>query len=374
MKNILFIEDDPILGPLYESQLKNAGYAVNRATDGEAGLSALQSARPDLIMLDIVLPKISGVELLQMFRTTPEVQDIPVIVFTNSFKQEVIQQVERIGARRILTKSKFVPRDVLQIIDEVLNGNAGGATPQETAKAASEAEHHTLEMQLNALLSQCRKTMAEVSHETGNDFRVPRLRSLRTAVRQLTGCAAALDLKTHAYFSEALEALLADLTEQPDRITASSLRTISQSVDFLFEQFDPARAYSAGAETEFSVLIVDDDAISRRAIQASLGRIKQAGTECGTVWKAIDQAKSQGFDLIFLDVDMPEVKGDELCSTIRKTSGNAKTPVIFVTSHTDLQTRAKSTLSGGTDFIGKPFHFMELAVKSLLHVLRRRLH
>lgn len=368
MKSILFIEDDPVLGPLYEFHLKNAGYDVTRAVDGEAGLTALQSRKPDLIVLDIVLPKISGVELLQMIRTSPGVEEIPVIVFTNTFKQDLMKEVERIGATRILTKSRYVPRDVIGIIGEVLKGTS--TEPAEEG-AIDEDEQH-VRSQVQTLLGQCRVQAAAITHETGNDFRLPKMRALRTAVRQLTGCASALDLKTQAYFCEAFDALLAELTEQPERITVSSLRTIAQAVDFLFEFLASPKDEQQSDAHAFAVLIVDDDAISRRALQAALQRIQQKGTECATAADALDQAGKTDFDLIFLDVDMPEQTGDALCADIRKCGKNSTTPVIFVTGHTDLQTRAKSTLSGGTDFIGKPFHFMELALKSLLHVLRRK--
>jgi CheY-like chemotaxis protein len=123
----------------------------------------------------------------------------------------------------------------------------------------------------------------------------------------------------------------------------------------------------------FRVLVVDDDAISRRAVQVALSRIKQSAAESGRAGEALELCVQRGFDLVFVDVEMPEINGYDLCAQLRKLDTNRHTPVIFVTSHTDLQTRAQSTLSGGNDFIGKPFHFMELAVKTLLHLLRSKL-
>ena len=78
------------------------------------------------------------------------------------------------------------------------------------------------------------------------------------------------------------------------------------------------------------------------------------------------------YDLVFLDIDMPEINGHELCSKLRSLPRHRSTPVVFVTSNTDLKNRANSTISGGNDFIGKPFHFLELAVKSLGYVLRAK--
>lgn len=79
------------------------------------------------------------------------------------------------------------------------------------------------------------------------------------------------------------------------------------------------------------------------------------------------------FDLIFLDVDMPGMNGFELCARLRELPSHKKTPVIFVTALTDLESRANSMISGGSDYIAKPFLFMELAVKAIVFLLRNRL-
>jgi putative two-component system response regulator len=82
---------------------------------------------------------------------------------------------------------------------------------------------------------------------------------------------------------------------------------------------------------------------------------------------------SDSFDLVFLDVDMPGMTGFELCTRLRALPKYKRTPVVFVTALTDFESRAQSTISGGNDLIAKPFLFVELAVKALLHVLRSRL-
>ena len=79
------------------------------------------------------------------------------------------------------------------------------------------------------------------------------------------------------------------------------------------------------------------------------------------------------FDLVFLDVDMPVMTGYELCARLRTLPQHKKTPVVFVTSLNDFDSRTNSTVAGGNDFIGKPFLFIELTVKALIHVLRNKL-
>ena len=79
------------------------------------------------------------------------------------------------------------------------------------------------------------------------------------------------------------------------------------------------------------------------------------------------------FDLVFLDVDMPTMNGYELCAKLRAMPQYKKTPVVFVTALSDFDSRTSSMMAGGNDFIAKPFLFIELTVKALIHVLRGKL-
>ena len=119
--------------------------------------------------------------------------------------------------------------------------------------------------------------------------------------------------------------------------------------------------------------MVDDEAISRRAITHALEKAKLGSVNVEDPNLAYKMLSEQSFDLVFLDVDMPGMNGFELCTKLRALPAHKKTPVVFVTSLNDLESRASSMMSGGNDFIGKPFLFIELAVKSLVYVLRGKL-
>jgi len=120
-------------------------------------------------------------------------------------------------------------------------------------------------------------------------------------------------------------------------------------------------------------LLGDDEILSRRAIAYALEKANLRSTNVEESSVALQLASEQVFDLIFLDVQMPGMDGFELCSRIRAQPINKNTPIIFVTSLTDFKSRAKSSLSGGTDLIAKPFMFIELTVKAITQVLRYRL-
>jgi PleD family two-component response regulator len=173
--------------------------------------------------------------------------------------------------------------------------------------------------------------------------------------------------------SDALEALLKELYEKPKNLTASTLRTVASAVDFLGILFD--RGISSG-EQEASppiVLVVDDEAISRRAVVYALEKAKLKSVNVEDPAVAYGLLQESKFDLIILDVDMPGMTGFELCTKLRTLPAYKKTPVVFVTGLNDFESRTNSTVSGGNDFIAKPFLFIELAVKALIYVLRARL-
>ena len=121
------------------------------------------------------------------------------------------------------------------------------------------------------------------------------------------------------------------------------------------------------------ILVVDDEAISRRAVLYALEKAKLPATSLDNPEAALQMLSERRFDLILLDVDMPGMNGFELCTRLRTTHRNRSTPVIFVTSFSDFESRANSTMSGGNDLIAKPFLFIELAVKALLFLMRNRL-
>ena len=118
---------------------------------------------------------------------------------------------------------------------------------------------------------------------------------------------------------------------------------------------------------------MDDEAISRRAITYALEKAKLKCVSVEDPLAAYKLLSEDKFDLIFLDVDMPVMNGFELCTKLRTLPSYKKTPVVFVTSLNDFDSRANSTMSGGNDFIAKPFLFIELAVKALVYVLRGKL-
>jgi len=196
------------------------------------------------------------------------------------------------------------------------------------------------------------------------------LQGFNTSISSLVGLAGITGFSRIAHMAGALEALIKDLQKKPKQLTSSVLRSIAHASDCLNVLFRDINQGGQEIPQAPLILAVDDEPISRRTISVALAK---ANLRCICIEEprmaATILAENQ-FDLVFLDAEMPEMNGFELCAELRKTATNKATPVIFVTSLTNFEVRAQSSLAGANDLIAKPFLMMELAVKALTYLLR----
>jgi DNA-binding response OmpR family regulator len=117
-QKIVLVEDDEILSKVLFTELKDAGFEVSQAFDGEAGLELVRSKQPNLVLLDILLPKKQGFEVLEELKKSPTTKDIPVILLTMLGEDEDIKKGLRLGANDYLVKSSHA---VAEIVEKVKN-------------------------------------------------------------------------------------------------------------------------------------------------------------------------------------------------------------------------------------------------------------
>ena len=120
---ILLIEDDPLLIDIYSTKLKESGFEVTVAEDGEKGLKSLEGTMPDLVLLDIVLPKQNGWEVLSKIRQNDRFKGLKVVLLSNLGQKEEIEKGLSLGADRYLIKAHFTPTQVVQEIQKLLTTN-----------------------------------------------------------------------------------------------------------------------------------------------------------------------------------------------------------------------------------------------------------
>ncbi len=117
---ILVIEDDTFLSEMYVTKFNQEGFEVLTAVDGESGLKVAQEELPNVILLDVLLPKINGLELLDILKKNPKAKEIPVVILTNLGKKEDVENGLKRGAASYLIKGHFSPLEVLAKVKEVI--------------------------------------------------------------------------------------------------------------------------------------------------------------------------------------------------------------------------------------------------------------
>ena len=120
MKKILFIEDEPTLQKAISRFLEQEGYQVMNALDGDLGLEIAKKEKPDLILLDIILPKKDGFEVLKGLKEDETTKDIPVIFLTNLEGDDDVEKALSLGATTYLVKANYKLEEITKKIEETL--------------------------------------------------------------------------------------------------------------------------------------------------------------------------------------------------------------------------------------------------------------
>ncbi len=199
------------------------------------------------------------------------------------------------------------------------------------------------------------------------------LENLRQRTRTMAGTARSTVFRAVYTLTSALEGLLGDLHGTPERINQGTLRTVSQTFDFLSQLVEPGRMRETLGLAEPHVLAIDDEPDVLDAIVSALELAGLPASGSGDPQAAIEALAREKFDLVFIDVRLPEVTGWDVGQKIRNLPGHRRTPIIFVTGMDSIENKVKSTLQGGNDFVGKPFHIRELGLKGLTWVYRGQL-
>ena len=120
MKKILLIEDEKILAEMYRDKFSQSGFEVILAFEAKEGLELAKKEKPDLIVLDILLPRENGISFLKWLRKEPEIFSIPVVVFSNYDDPETKRQAAKLGVIEYLIKTNYTPQEIVEKIKEFL--------------------------------------------------------------------------------------------------------------------------------------------------------------------------------------------------------------------------------------------------------------
>ena len=340
---------------------------MDAGRSGEVGLKALKDQRPDAVVLDPVLPGPDIFQLIKELRAGG--RPIPVIVLPTA-RQGLSDAMKEAGADAVLLRGV---NPLVDVIDAVQTKLGLEKTTALGRGLAFRPDDSWLKMSLEAApetLTSLRRALHEVSRAGGTPT------AMAEFYQYIHGFAeqmAVLGQRPLYYLATQIEALAHDLYKFPEQINPSVLRTLGQSIDFLNTLLPDVMRNRLKDPGTAQVLVVDDEDGARKIIMAAMRLANLKSMAADTPSTGLSALGVQGFDLIFLDVGLPEMNGFELCTKIRALPMHEKTPIIFITGMATFQNRVQSSLSGGNDFVGKPFSLPELGLKALIWVYKGQL-
>lgn len=119
MKNIILVEDDPLLIDIYSTKLQQSGFFVRVVDRAEKAVATIAEEKPDLVLLDIVLPHVDGWDILQQLQASEELKNIPVIILSNLGQKEEIEKGLNLGALKYLIKAHYTPSEIVEEIKKL---------------------------------------------------------------------------------------------------------------------------------------------------------------------------------------------------------------------------------------------------------------
>ena len=118
---LAIIEDDPAISQMYRMKLETEGYKVETAENGKIGLDMIEKMKPDMVLLDLMMPEMNGDEMLEIMRATEWGKDIPVIVLTNMGEQEIPEKIEKLGINAFILKAEMTPKQVEELVKKEIS-------------------------------------------------------------------------------------------------------------------------------------------------------------------------------------------------------------------------------------------------------------
>lgn len=116
MKKIVVVDDQPVLASIYRSKFSAEGFHVEVAADGETALEVIQRAQPDAVLLDLLLPKLNGIEVLKRLRAHASFKSLPIFVFSSSAQPKMVEQAWAAGASNVLSKASTSPKQLIETV------------------------------------------------------------------------------------------------------------------------------------------------------------------------------------------------------------------------------------------------------------------
>lgn len=476
MKTVLIIEDDRAVAATYRHKFKEAGYKVEVAPDGVEGVKLVSTLRPDAVVLDLLMPRMDGIEVLKFIRGHAELSGTPVVVFSNSYMTSLVESAWRAGADECLMKSSTMPGQLLEAVKKVMSRTGHrrtaptpavappvqpvqlappavvplgftvppqvvtrppistpapparppavqpvavllepaqeapaptpsvtgdrftinyeqASTPAPAAKPPSGTTYFVVRSQLVAepdtefqaqirelflagsgtRLENIRNMACAFVQDEDDTQRATHLEGLFRMVHAMAGNAGLAGCGMIAQFASTFEVLLKELRDQPVYLSGSTLNTVARSVEALEAMFISPEEIDSSAASPMTALVVEADTESMHAATAALEVARVKTTATIDPLFGMGQLASTSYDLVVSGINLSGMTGFELLAQMEVLPNHANTPIVFVTTHDNFASYMLDGLIARHDLIGKPYPSIELTLKALAWLSRKRL-
>ncbi len=404
MSTILLVDDDPVVRRIYERSLAKCGFEIALAEDGLAAIRILRARKIDVVVLDLMMPRLGGADVMKFAWTQADLAKVPIIVLSNVI-MEAASAVP--GVRRALLKPACSPSVLSGLIQQILAGDIQDPTVQGTKPGAVEElptpsspprQEPPLEDNPSRLLAPnwpqsilgnravpkargeasggfpdaaaaaC-AAISELSHDlvqaAGPAQREVRLHNLHHRVHFFAAAARRADSKEVSMLAGALEALLFELMAKPSCASASVLATISTAVAVLSRLVARQARHQAspGPRPPPQVLILDGDAVASRLAMAALHRVQIEATWTQDQVDAMHLLVDEHYEVIVLDPSLGPLSGPDVVRLLRAMPRYGRTPLLYLVRRGEDAADDPNMLRQDAELILKPIFPEELALK-----------
>jgi len=368
-KIVLLVDDDPIIRRIYRTRFEMDGFVVVSAVDGREALTKVINSKPDVVLLDFMLPGDDGLMVLRTLRSIPGLEQVPALVFTGAFNDDRDAATRQLGVAELLAKAHCTPREVSKKLIEITRRQDDVSAPRPpTAKTSTDDQVPPGLMHLSeTTLVRLQRLLGRLGHDEGIEADRSVLSELAATAHGLASAAGSVKAIRVALLAEATEHLARQLLEQPGRLSASCLRTIGQALTGL-RQLMP-RLMERQPTPSLHALIVDDEPLALELAGRALGKAGITATRFQDPVAALAHLARSPADLVISDVMMAGLNGIQFAMKVRTLPESRATPIIFITSITDFSNRLAAVQDPRMDVITKPILLDELAVKALVMAL-----
>lgn len=422
---ILAVDDEPLCRKALQFALEKASFATDLAETGERAVELAGTTTYDVVFMDIQMPGIDGLTACERIHEIRRNATVPVVFVTVQSDFNTRAQLRLKGGADLMAKPFLVFELTVRAMTFAMRRRLEAAVvnrrEEAAASAAVPAQFATPILQPGwapvaeppAIPSapspgqiapdddgKSGVVAAVDAAELAGDFMAQAPQFLADTVALVEALQKADDggpleeslgaiyLRIHALASKAglagmpiaahvsatLESLIKRLYRNPKTVTASTLNTVANALRLLESICHPGIEAKLSRHGPVRILVADDEPLARRAVVGALQLAFKQPESAEDGAQAAGMVAATPYDVIFTDVQMPGLDGFELCAAVRASEANARTPVIFITSHTEIEAQTRALSSGGNDFIGKPFLPIEITVKALTFAWDGRLN